>query len=70
MSSSRYSEIELEELRRMGPEGRLRIAFELSRREYDRVANGIRSEFPEMTERQVMRELIRRIHGIDLPSIY
>jgi hypothetical protein len=66
-SSQEAAEAQLEELRRMGSEGRLRVAFELSRRAREQFEAGVRSEHPEMTDREITREVVRRLYGVILP---
>jgi len=49
-------------------EERARMAFEMSDNMRDIAIAGIRASHPDFNERQVLRELIRRMHGITLPE--
>lgn len=51
---------------RMGPEGRVRLAFELSEMVRGLLLSGIRSRFPEHSETEVMKVFIREVHGIEI----
>ena len=50
---------QIEILRRMGPENRLRAAMELSRMSRKMLSEGVRKRHPDYTERQVRLETIR-----------
>jgi hypothetical protein len=50
----------------MGPEGRLRLAFELSEMARQLLLSGIRSRFPGLSEEEVMRVFVREVHGVEL----
>lgn len=50
---------QIEILRRMGPEGRLRAAIELSRISRKLLSEGVRKRHPDYTERQVRLDTIR-----------
>ncbi len=50
---------QIEILRRIGPENRLRAAIELSRISRTMLSEGVRKRHPEYTERQVRLETIR-----------
>lgn len=52
---------QIEILRRIGPENRLRAAVELSRISRTMLSEGVRKRHPEYTERQVRLETIRMI---------
>ena len=49
----------IEILGRMGPEGRLRAAFELTRISRKLLSEGVRKRHPEHTERQIRLDSIR-----------
>ena len=50
---------QIEILRRMGPEGRLRAAVELTRISRRLLSEGVRKRHPEYTERQIRLDSIR-----------
>ena len=50
---------QIEILRRMGPEGRLRAAIELSRTSRKVLSEGVRRRHPDYDERQTRLETIR-----------
>jgi hypothetical protein len=52
-----------ESLRRLGPEGRLRIAFELSDLTHAFAVAGIRDRHPEYSEVEARRELAKILYG-------
>ncbi|MFP3871146.1 MAG: hypothetical protein ACLFVT_09750 [Syntrophobacteria bacterium] len=52
---------QIETLRRVGPENRLRAAIELSRISRTLLSDGVRKRHPEYTKRQVRLETIRMI---------
>lgn len=52
-------EKQIEILRRMGPEGRLRAAIELTRISRKLLSEGVRKRHPEYTERQICLDTIR-----------
>jgi hypothetical protein len=52
---------QIEILSRMGPEGRLRAAMELSRISRNLLLEGVRKRHPDYSERQVRLETIRLI---------
>jgi len=58
--------VELKVLASLSMEDKARMAFELSDNIRDTVAAGIRASHPEFDDRQFRRELIRRMHGIDI----
>lgn len=62
--------VELKVLASLSGEDRVRMAFELSDNVRDTAAAGIRAQHPEYDDRQFLRELIQRMHGIeiDLPE--
>ena len=51
--------IQIEILRRIGPEGRLRAAMELSQMSRQLLSEGVRRRHPEYDERQIRLETIR-----------
>lgn len=57
---------QIEILRKMSPERRALISFELSDNIRQIAMEGIRSQHPEFNEIQVRRELLRRIAGNEL----
>lgn len=52
-------EKQIEILRRMGPEGRLRAAMELTRISRKLLLEGVQKRHPDYTERQIRLETIR-----------
>jgi hypothetical protein len=56
-------------LRRDGPEGRLRIAMNLSDANRELAIAAIRSQHPEYTQREVMEALVWQIHKIRRPKV-
>lgn len=58
-TTSEAEKIQLEIFRRMGPEGRLRAAVELSQTSRRLLLEGIRRRHPEYDERQIGLEAIR-----------
>jgi hypothetical protein len=52
--------------RRMGNDGRLRVALELSDLTHAFAAAGIRRNHPELTDEEVQRELVVVLYGIRL----
>ena len=57
---------QVEILRKMSPEKRALISFELSDNVRQIAMEGIRRMHPEFTETQVIRELLRRLVGDEL----
>jgi hypothetical protein len=57
---------QMEILRRLSPERRALISFELSDNVRQIAIDGIKRMHPEFTETQVKRELLRRIVGDEL----
>lgn len=57
---------QIEILRRIGPEGRLAMTFELSDNLRSLVASGVRHRHPDWDDRAVEREVIRLMIGDDL----
>jgi uncharacterized protein (DUF1786 family) len=58
--------IEYKILSCLSMEDKAQMTFELSDNIRDTVAAGIRAMYPEYSDRQFRRELIRRMHGIDI----
>jgi|WetSurMetagenome_2_1015567.scaffolds.fasta_scaffold125648_3 hypothetical protein len=58
--------IELKTLASLSREDKAQMTFELSDNIRDTVAAGIRVSHPEYDDRKFRRELIRRMHGIDI----
>lgn len=59
--------VQEEPFRRMSPEERLQLASELSEFMRELALAGLRSRHPELSERQLIRELVRLWYGIELP---
>jgi hypothetical protein len=57
---------QMEILRKLSPERRALISFELSNNVRQIAMDGIRKQHPEFTETQISRELLRRIVGDEL----
>jgi hypothetical protein len=57
---------QMEILKKLSPEKRALISFELSDNVRQIAMDGIRKQHPEFTETQVRRELLRRIVGDEL----
>lgn len=66
-TSPEAAAIQLEIFRRMGPEGRLRAAFEISRFTRTLFESGLRADLPEMSEKELTREVVHRLYGVALP---
>jgi hypothetical protein len=49
---------------RLGPEGRLRVAFDLSEAVRDLRLAGIRSSYPGVSEAELVRRFIFETHGL------
>lgn len=60
--------VQLGAFRRMGPEGRVRAALELSESVRTIQMEGILSRNPEWSEREAIRHLVATLHGIELPA--
>lgn len=56
----------LEALRQMGPERRVALAIELSKRACETSLAGIRARNPELSEDEARRVLFRRVLGDEL----
>jgi hypothetical protein len=54
---------------RLGPEGRLRVAFDLSEAVRDLRLAGIRSSHPGASEAQLVRLFIFETHGLQLEAV-
>jgi hypothetical protein len=59
---------QLEAFRRMGPEGRVRAALELSEEIRTIQIEGILARNPDWTRADAVRHLVVILHGIDLPT--
>jgi hypothetical protein len=59
MHDDQASRIQRDILRRMAPEERLRLAFEMSDLAHDLCRARIRQQHPDWTDEQVVRELVR-----------
>jgi hypothetical protein len=60
--------VQLAILRRIGSEGRLRLAFQASDLARDLFESGVRARNPQMTDEQLKRETIRLLYGVTLKS--
>jgi hypothetical protein len=58
--------VQLQVLRRIGPAGRLAMAFELSDNVRSLVEAGVRNRHPDWDDPTIEREVIRRMIGDDL----
>jgi len=58
----------IERYREIGPDGRSRIAAELSDAVRQTSLAGIRQRHPEYSEAEVRHEFVRVVYGIDLPK--
>ena len=61
-------EVYLAALRRLGPEGRVRRALELSEAVRTIQIEGLLERNPEWSKHEAVRHLVRRQFGIELPS--
>ena len=52
--------------RKLGPEGRLRLAIEMSDFAWECAKAGMRSRHPQWDESQILATLVRDLHGISL----
>jgi hypothetical protein len=59
MHDDQASNIQRDILRRMAPEERLRLAFEMSDLAHDLCRARIRQQHPDWTDEQVVREMVR-----------
>ncbi|MCX6641059.1 MAG: hypothetical protein NTW14_11375 [bacterium] len=57
---------QIEVLRKLGPEGRLRMLFDLCDSLNEIVRSGIRLRHPDFDERQVGMAFIRLVHGEEI----
>ena len=57
---------EFEILRRLGPEGRARMTFELSNNLRQTVESGVRQRHPDYDEQEIGREVLRLMIGDQL----
>jgi len=57
---------QIEILRKMSPEKRALISFEISDNVRQNAIAGIRKMYPDFTETQIKRELLRRLVGDEL----
>ena len=57
---------EFEALRRLGPEGRARMTFELSNNLRRTVGAGVRQRHPDYDEQEIRREVVRLMIGDQL----
>ena len=57
---------QIEVLRKMSPEKRALISFELSDNVRQNAIAGIKKQHPDFTDTQISRELLRRIAGNEL----
>ncbi|HOW52437.1 MAG TPA: hypothetical protein PLV42_10400 [bacterium] len=60
--------IQREILRRLGPEARVRVCFELSEMAYRACLAGIAARHPGENDREIIRRYIRLVHGVTVPS--
>jgi hypothetical protein len=58
--------MQLEVLRRMSPEWRLRIAGELTRTTWNRALAAVARTHPELSEAQVLKKFVGMNYGADL----
>lgn len=58
--------VQIEVLRRMAPEERVRVAVAMSEEAREITSAGICASHPGWTEERVLRELLTRIYGADL----
>jgi hypothetical protein len=52
---------------KLGPEGRVRVALELSEAVRTIQLEGIRSRNPGWSEEEAVRHLVATLHGVELP---
>jgi hypothetical protein len=65
-TSTRAAAIQLSLYRKAGPEGRARLAVEISEAVRQTTLAGIRRRHPEYSERDVARSFLRFVYGLDL----
>lgn len=56
--------------RRLGPEGRVRVAIELSEAAQRIALAGLRSRHPALTDDELMRLFVARTHGTGLDTFH
>ena len=59
------AEVQLEAYRRMGEEGRLHVALELSDVTHSFAVAGVKQRNPELTDQEARRELAAILYGAD-----
>lgn len=52
----------------LGPDGRLRVAFEMSESVRQIYLDGLRERFPDASEGELVRRFIVEVHGISLDA--
>lgn len=62
------AEIQRDIWRRLGPAGRVELAFDMSDAMRRITLAGIAASHPELDERGRMVEYIRRVHGVDVEA--
>jgi hypothetical protein len=60
--------VQLALMRQMGPERRLRMALEASETVRGLFESGVRSRNPDMSDREIKREVGRLLYGVELPG--
>jgi len=62
-TSEKAARIQEELHDKLGPEGRIRLAIEMSDLAREFAVAGLRAQRPELTEPELMRELVRVLYG-------
>jgi hypothetical protein len=65
-TTGQAEQMQIEALRRMGPEGRLRVSLDLARTSRELLLEGIRKRHPEFDENKIKMEYIRLVLPRDL----
>jgi Rv0078B-related antitoxin len=60
--------MDLDRLRQLTPERRLRMALEMSEFVREFAKSRLRREHPDWTDAQLMRELTLEMHGLPVPA--
>jgi len=69
-TSAESAASQVESFRKRTPEQRVRIALEMSESVRQKTLADLRRQHPELSERQLIRELVRLWYGIELPSYF
>ena len=67
-TSSDAARIQLDAQRRLGVAGRFRLAVEMSEFTRELAQSGLRARRSDLDARQLRRELLRLLYGIEVPT--